>query len=114
MAELEKKKALDEAGIILVQAGDKETIDLKLLLKKIGEMGIDSILVEGGGKIHGSFLEENLVNKVYAYIAPKLVGGATAKTPVGGRGFEKMKEAKSLRDVQVEQLGEDILVTGYL
>lgn len=110
----EKKKALDEAGIILVQAGDKETIDLKLLLKKIGEMGIDSILVEGGGKIHGSFLEENLVNKVYAYIAPKLVGGATAKTPIGGKGFEKMEAARKLKDVQIEQLGEDILVTGYL
>lgn len=110
----EKKKSLEEAGVILIQAGDKETIDLKLLLKKIGEMGIDSILVEGGGKIHGSFLEENLVNKVYAYIAPKLVGGATAKTPVGGKGFEKMEEAKKMRDIQVQQLGEDILITGYV
>ena len=77
-------------------------------------MGIDSILVEGGGKIHGSFLEENLVNKVYAYIAPKLVGGDTAKTPVGGKGFEKMEEARKLKSVQMEQLGEDILITGYL
>ena len=110
----EKKNKLEEAGIILIQAGENESIDLQILLKKIGEMGIDSILVEGGGKIHGSFLEANLVNKVYAYIAPKLVGGATAKTPIGGKGFEKMKDARSLKDVQIEQLGEDILVTGYL
>ena len=51
---------------------------------------------------------------MYAYIAPKLVGGDTAKTPVGGRGFEKMEEAKRLKDVQTEQLGEDILITGYV
>ena len=73
-----------------------------------------TVFWKGGGKIHGSFLEENLVNKVYAYIAPKLVGGASAKTPVGGRGFEKMEEAKRLKDVQTEQLGEDILITGYV
>lgn len=113
-SEEEKKKALEDAGVVLLQAGNKEKIDLKLLLKRLGEMGIDSILVEGGGKIHGSFLEEGLVNKVYAYIAPKLVGGDTAKMPVGGRGFEKMMDAKKLQHVQIEQLGEDILVKGYL
>lgn len=113
-AEEEKKKVLEHAGITLVQAGDREKIDLKILLSKLGEMGIDSILVEGGGKIHGSFLEENLVNKVYAYIAPKLVGGETAKTPVGGKGFEKMGDARMLKNIQVEQLGDDILVSGYL
>lgn len=113
-SEEEKKNALEHAGVILIQAGKNEKIDLKLLLEKLGEMGIDSILVEGGGKIHGSFLEKNLVNKVYAYIAPKLVGGDGAKTPVGGKGFEKMEEARKLKNVQVENLGEDILVTGYL
>ena len=113
-AEEEKKKVLEHAGIILVQAGNKEKIALKLLLNKRGAMGIDSILVEGGGKIHGSFLEEDLVNKVYAYIAPKLVGGENAKTPVGGKGFEKMSDARMLKDIQVEQLGDDILVSGYL
>lgn len=113
-AEEAKKKMLEDAGVVLLQAGNKDKIDLKQLLKKLGEMEIDSILVEGGGKIHGSFLEEGLVNKVYAYIAPKLVGGDSAKTPVGGRGFEKMAEAKMLTGLQIEQLGEDILITGYL
>lgn len=113
-AEEAKKKILEDAGVVLLQAGNKDKIDLKQLLKKLGEMEIDSILVEGGGKIHGSFLEEGLVNKVYAYIAPKLVGGDSAKTPVGGRGFEKMAEAKMLTGLQIEQLGEDILITGYL
>lgn len=113
-AEEEKKRKLKNAGVILVQAGSKERIDLKLLLKKLGQMGIDSILVEGGGEIHGSFLEEGLVNKVYAYIAPKLIGGSTAATPIGGRGIEKMQEAEKLKNVTVEQLGEDILIKGYL
>ena len=110
----EKISALEKEDITLIYAEKNGRVDLKSLLKKLGEMGIDSILVEGGGEIHGSFLEENLVHKVYAYVAPKLVGGSDAKTPVGGQGFEKMASARKLKDVQTEILGEDILITGYM
>ena len=110
----EKITALEKENITLIQAERNGKVDLKSLLKQLGEMGIDSVLVEGGGEIHGAFLEENLVNKVYAYIAPKVVGGATAKTPVGGTGLKTMEDAKKLKNVQIEQLGEDILITGYM
>lgn len=110
----EKITALEKENITLIQAERNGKVDLKSLLKQLGEMGIDSVLVEGGGEIHGAFLEENLVNKVYAYIAPKVVGGATAKTPVGGIGLKTMEDAKKLKNVQIEQLGKDILITGYM
>lgn len=110
----EKIDALEKENITLLQAEKNGKVNLKHLIEKLGELGIDSVLVEGGGEIHGAFLEENLVNKVYAYIAPKMVGGSTAKTPVAGNGFEKMEEARKLKNVKTEALGEDILVTGYI
>lgn len=113
-AEEEKKKVLEQAGIILIQAENNGKVDSKLLLKELGAMGIDSVLVEGGGNIHGTFLEEGLVNKVYAYIAPKLIGGADSKTPVAGKGLENMRDAWTLKNMEIEKIGEDLLITGYM
>lgn len=113
-ADEEKKKALEQAGVILIQAEKNGKVDIKLLLKELGAMGIDSILVEGGGGIHGSFLESGLVNKVYAYIAPKLIGGAASKTPIAGKGLEKMRDAWKLKNMEIKKIGEDLLITGYM
>lgn len=115
-AEQEKVSELEKLGITLLHVPDETMgkVSLRQLLEKLGSMGIDSVLVEGGGKIHGEFLQSGLVNKVYAYIAPKLVGGEAAKSPVGGMGFAKMADALRLKDIKVEALGEDILITGYM
>ncbi|MBO5194910.1 MAG: dihydrofolate reductase family protein, partial [Bacteroidales bacterium] len=61
-----------------------------------------------------SFVRDRLVDEVYAFISPKIVGGAGAKTPVGGDGFGMMGDAMPLSDVRVERIGEDILVTGRM
>ena len=74
---------------------------------------ITSLVVEGGGTVNWSFLAGGYVDKVHAFIAPMLMGGAAAKTPVSGTGFDSPQTALQLRDVTVEQLGADILVTGY-
>lgn len=113
-AQEEKKKALEQAGVTLIQAEKNGKVDIKELLTKLGAMGIDSVLVEGGGSIHGALLEEGLINKVYAYIAPKLIGGAASKTPVGGTGMEKMRDALKIKDMEIQKLGEDLLITGYM
>ena len=68
--------------------------------------------VEGGGTVNWSFLAGGYVDKVHAFIAPMLMGGAAAKTPVSGTGFDSPQTALHLHDVTVEQLGADILVTG--
>lgn len=109
-----KEERLKEAGCILLQAGQEEKTDLKILMNKLGEMEIDSVLIEGGTGIHGAALKAGIVNKVAAYIAPKIIGGESSKTPIGGIGIAKMDDALKLKNMQMETIGEDILVTGYL
>ena len=72
------------------------------------------ILLEGGGTLNESFIREGLVDEVFAFIAPKIVGGADAKTPVEGLGLAKMAQALKLEDVKVERYGEDLLVRGLV
>ena len=83
-------------------------------MRKLGAEGIDSVLLEGGGTLAWSALESGIVNKVQAYIAPKLFGGAESKTPVEGRGFPAPAEAPMLENVTYMQLGRDLLIEGYL
>jgi diaminohydroxyphosphoribosylaminopyrimidine deaminase/5-amino-6-(5-phosphoribosylamino)uracil reductase len=88
-------------------------VDLGELLRHLGSRDILSLLVEGGGELLGSFFDLGLVDKVQAIIAPMIIGGHDAPTAVAGRGARRMADALRLRDVTVERLGEDVLVTGY-
>ena len=87
-------------------------IDLKILMQKLGAQGIDSILLEGGAMLNWSAINSGIVQKVQAYIAPKIVGGEHAKTPVGGQGIFKMSEAIHLKNIKVQTIGEDFLIEG--
>ncbi len=107
-----KAAELAAAGVEVLAAGSG-MVNLKLLMRMLGERKIDSILLEGGGTLAASALETGIVSKVYAYIAGKIIGGAGAKSPVEGEGARRMSEAVELRDLQFEQLGNDICVTGY-
>lgn len=89
-------------------------LDLQQLLQELGERGIDSILLEGGGTLNASMLQEKLVQRVYAFVAPKLVAGAKAKSPVEGTGILQMKDAVELEDVEVSRMGRDLCVTGRI
>lgn len=111
---LTKKEDLIKHGIEFIEAGNKEHVDLKLLLKELGKRKIDSVLVEGGAKINASFLEEKLVQKVYTYISPKIIMGENAKSPIAGLGIEKMKDAIVCKKVEVNRIANDILIEGYL
>lgn len=85
-------------------------IDLEALMEKLGAMGIDSVIVEGGSEINWSVLAYEVVSKVQVYIAPKIFGGAKAPSPVAGFGVEAPKYAIELSDPCVTQLGRDLLV----
>lgn len=87
-------------------------VSLPTLVERLGGMDVLTLLVEGGGVLHGSFFDEGLVDKVHAVIAPMIVGG-NAPSAVVGHGAERMADALRLSDVTVEQLGGDLLVTGY-
>ena len=109
----ESRNALAEKGVeLLLCRKQEQRVDLKDLLKQLGNAGIDSILLEGGGGLNEAFLKNGLVDEVYAFIAPKIIGGKDAKTPVEGRGFPRMSEAVILQQVAVEIIGEDVLIHG--
>ncbi len=83
------------------------------MLRRLGEMRIDSILLEGGEELNWSFIEKGLVDEYYIFIAPKILGGKYAKTAVGGAGFPKMADALDISIKDVTPFGPDILIHGY-
>lgn len=111
------REYLEEQGVILLDIPLKSDsgapqLHVRQLFKKLGERGIDSILLEGGGNLNASVLQENLIQRVYAFVAPKLVAGAAAKSPVEGEGIQKMKEAVKLRGIEITSFGDDFCITG--
>jgi diaminohydroxyphosphoribosylaminopyrimidine deaminase/5-amino-6-(5-phosphoribosylamino)uracil reductase len=111
----DKRDALSEAGAEIIQVGEKDgRVYLPGVLKALSGREVVSVLVEGGSEIVGGLLDAGLVDKVIAYIAPKVVGGAGAKTPVGGSGLDKIADAIQLREVSLEHIGIDYCITGYV
>ena len=84
--------------------------DLCPVLEELGRRSIQSVLVEGGGEVAGSFIDAGLVDKVTFFIAPKIVGG---RYSLSWSGVERMSEALELERVEITQRGRDIEVTGY-
>ena len=89
-------------------------VDLKELMRQLGAAGIESVLLEGGAMLNWSALEAGIVNEVYAYMAPKLFGGADAKSPIAGIGVDYPDDAYCLVNQRIQQVGEDILIAGEL
>ena len=85
-------------------------VDINDLMNKLGEMGIDSLLLEGGATLNAAFLEAGCVDEVYAFIAPKIIGGTNSKSPIAGKGIDMMKDAIMLKDIKIEQFDNDILI----
>lgn len=85
-------------------------VDLQKLMKKLGSEQIDSILLEGGGALNWTALKSGIVQKVHAYIAPKLLGGQKAGTPVDGDGKPTPNQSFFLKNSRITALGEDFLI----
>ncbi|MCR5265610.1 MAG: bifunctional diaminohydroxyphosphoribosylaminopyrimidine deaminase/5-amino-6-(5-phosphoribosylamino)uracil reductase RibD [Cyanobacteria bacterium RUI128] len=85
--------------------------DLKELLKKLYALGIKSVFVEGGGKLGGSFIREELPDKIYHFIAPKVLNDNSGKSCFDGDNIMKISGCKNFKTENVKQLGDDILVT---
>ena len=115
-ADAKRLAELERMGNAVVTAPEIEGhIDLQAALRSLAsDWAITSVLVEGGGRLLGSLFDLRLVDKVVAFIAPKLVGGAGAPSPVEGRGVDSIGSAVLLKDVVWEQIGEDMMVEGYV
>lgn len=113
----EKRKTLLEKEMveILTIKLDKEgNVPLKQLLKILHSRCISSILVEGGGKVNYSFLKEGLVDKIYTFIAPKILGGNDGIAVFTGEGSTDINKARVLKDIHYEIFDDNILVIAYL
>lgn len=111
--DLDKISKLESLGCNILNINKQgDHLDLTTLMEKLRELKIDSILVEGGGTLNWSLVEKGLVNKVQAYIAPKLIGGKNAKTPIEGQGFEKIKDVLNLENCHITQFDDDFLIEG--
>lgn len=109
--EKEKQEELERRGVEVLRCKERDgKVDLADFARLMGEKGIDGVLVEGGGELNYSLIRQGLVDEVYAFVAPKLLGGREAKTPVEGIGAENMSEAVGLGKFRVESFGEDILL----
>lgn len=110
----EKEEALISLGAEVWRLPEKESnIDLSAFLQSLADEKIDSLLVEGGGETAAAFLEADLVDKVAFFVAPILIGGRDAIPAIGGAGAEQVSEALHLKRIEIERIGEDLLVTGY-
>ncbi|RQD69790.1 MAG: bifunctional diaminohydroxyphosphoribosylaminopyrimidine deaminase/5-amino-6-(5-phosphoribosylamino)uracil reductase RibD [Tindallia sp. MSAO_Bac2] len=111
----EKRVSLEISGVEVLRMPEKNMkVDINALIDFLGQNEVDSLMVEGGGDVMATFMQEFLINKLLWYIAPKIIGGSNAPGPVGGKGISHMKEALSVMDMESEKLGDDWLMTGYL
>lgn len=106
----ERGQALERIGVTVVEVGADERgrCELRPVLRWLGSHGVGSLLVEGGGEVHWSFLHERLAQEVHAFVAPLLLGGKEATPAVGGLGFGSPQEGVRLVFEEVRRLGDDV------
>ena len=110
--EVEGYRRLGAETLALPSSND--CIDLKKLFKKLGEMGITSVLVEGGSILHGSIFDQGFADKVVAFVAPIIIGGEKAITAVAGKGVARVLDSFKLKRISIERFGQDIMISGYV
>jgi diaminohydroxyphosphoribosylaminopyrimidine deaminase/5-amino-6-(5-phosphoribosylamino)uracil reductase len=110
----EKIERLTNMGVKIIKQNEEHEINLKQLMIDLGKLNIDSVLIEGGSVTHAKALEANIVHKVYAFIAPTLIGGTDALSPIAGSGVEYIKQGIQLSDVEFQTFENNIMITGYV
>ena len=111
----EKEKLLREKGVRLMKLdGPDGHVELEELLKQLYSLELDSVLLEGGGGLNAAALSAGIVDKAMIFIAPKIIGGRAAKTPVEGEGIGMMRDALRLEEVSVSRFEDDLLIEGYI
>ena len=111
----DKLKDLEDKNITVIICPEfNNQVDLNYLLKYLAKEGISSILLEGGSELNFNMLEEELVDKVITFIAPKIIGGSLSKTPVGGHGIKLMRNSINTNDIKYKTFDDDICIESYI
>lgn len=110
-----KVKALEAAGavVIPVPLADTGALELTAVLRELGRRQLNSVLVEGGGQVHGAFLRQQLVDEVNLYVAPCLIGG-DGMPVVDGLGIDTVQGAPRIRKMRTRRYGDDMFIQGFL
>jgi diaminohydroxyphosphoribosylaminopyrimidine deaminase / 5-amino-6-(5-phosphoribosylamino)uracil reductase len=116
-AEEKRKAELQERGIRVEQIalGTRDgRPDMKAIVKRLGELDVTSLIIEGGAMVNGAALVTGIVDKVFLYYAPKILGGSGSVPFAAGPGFRRMSEAAVVKDLRIHRFGEDFAVEGYI
>jgi diaminohydroxyphosphoribosylaminopyrimidine deaminase / 5-amino-6-(5-phosphoribosylamino)uracil reductase len=114
-APADKRKELERLGVhVLICPEINGRVDLAYLMKALGTMDIDRVMIESGGTLAFSAIRAGIVDRVTAFIAPKIIGGSDAPTAIGGEGIKNLGDAFTLRNIKVRKCGEDIMIEGEL
>ncbi|MQG20911.1 MAG: bifunctional diaminohydroxyphosphoribosylaminopyrimidine deaminase/5-amino-6-(5-phosphoribosylamino)uracil reductase RibD [SAR202 cluster bacterium] len=107
-------KKLDQDVTILVMPGSDNRVSVRNLLAALAERDVVNLMVEGGGTLLGALFDEDLVDEVIGCIAPVIVGGANAPSPVRGAGVEMLADANRMQRVRIESVGSDVWFMGFI
>jgi diaminohydroxyphosphoribosylaminopyrimidine deaminase/5-amino-6-(5-phosphoribosylamino)uracil reductase len=113
-AEASRRHALEQAGCEILELGGSGPTAMTELLQALSRRAMTNVLVEGGGRVTGSFLDAGHIDAVEVFVAPCVEGGDHAYTAVRGRGSRLMNEALRLRDVEVGRAGDDMHIRARL
>ncbi len=109
----QKRKTLIDRGIKIIEY-EGNRVDLKWLMKRLGELGISSVMIEGGSSLNAYALQDGIVDKVVFFIAPKIIGGKDSIPAIGGKTFRRLEDAYKLHDIEIKKVGDDLMVEGYV
>jgi diaminohydroxyphosphoribosylaminopyrimidine deaminase/5-amino-6-(5-phosphoribosylamino)uracil reductase len=118
-AEEKKRRVLEDRGVRVEQiplgsAYNDGRPDLAQIVKRLGEMEITSLLIEGGALVNWAALAADVVDKLFLYYAPKILAGSASIPMASGVGFNRMSEAAQIKDIVLHRFGSDFAVEGYL
>jgi diaminohydroxyphosphoribosylaminopyrimidine deaminase/5-amino-6-(5-phosphoribosylamino)uracil reductase len=110
-----RKAKLEKIGVeVLFVKHKREKVNLSSLMEELGRREIISVMIEGGAEISGSIFKEKLIDRVVYFIAPKIIGGRSSPTPVGGEGIDELKDFMKIKNMSINKLGEDLVVEGNI
>lgn len=109
-ASIDRVNRLRKAGAKIIICGESEKVDLSILFKELKTMGIEKVLVEGGGDVNWSIISQGFFDELQVTIGPFIVGGRDAITLVEGEGVEKMEEGVRVKPHKVEQQGDEVVL----
>jgi diaminohydroxyphosphoribosylaminopyrimidine deaminase / 5-amino-6-(5-phosphoribosylamino)uracil reductase len=115
VAPRDKIERLEKAGVhVLILESKNGRVDLRALLSRLGQMGMMSILVEGGGHVNGAFFDEGLIDKFLLFLSPRLLGDSQAMGIFAGKGADQLQKSTTVKELKVKKIGGDILIEGYV